>query len=247
MKYRHFLFDLDDTLLDFKASERLSFQATLAALGIGDLGTALFADYQRENMQLWADFERGLVSKDHVKVERFQRIFARHRIDADPETASRHYLGFLPESLVLIEGAAEVCESLSRFGEIVVITNGIETVQRQRIVKSGLDKWVSFVATSEACGYAKPDVRFFEFSASRFRTFRKTAAVIVGDRLDTDIMGASQFGIDSCWFNPLRTTNNSQVVPTFEVAQLSEIAAHLATARRPDADHNDNRFVFTKR
>ncbi|GKW43637.1 hypothetical protein PEC301879_34950 [Pectobacterium carotovorum subsp. carotovorum] len=28
MKYRHFLFDLDDTLLDFKASERLSFART---------------------------------------------------------------------------------------------------------------------------------------------------------------------------------------------------------------------------
>lgn len=59
MKYRHFLFDLDDTLLDFKASERLSFARTLTNLGVDIENTSLFADYQRENSQLWSEFEKG--------------------------------------------------------------------------------------------------------------------------------------------------------------------------------------------
>ena len=33
MKHTLFLFDLDDTLLDFRASEHLSFERTLRALG----------------------------------------------------------------------------------------------------------------------------------------------------------------------------------------------------------------------
>jgi len=229
LKYRYFLFDLDDTLLDFKASERLSFQATLVALGLGDLTASLFPGYQRENTQLWADFEHGLVSKEHIKVERFRRAFAPHRIDADPEAASRRYLEFLRDSVVLIEGAAEICEALCEFGELGVITNGIEAVQTQRIAKSGLGRWLSFVATSETCGYGKPDARFFEFSVSKFRTFRKAETVLVGDRLDTDILGARQFGIDSCWFNPSRAGNGSQIVPTFEVARLRDIAAYLVS------------------
>ncbi|WP_082912376.1 HAD hydrolase-like protein [Sinorhizobium americanum] len=52
--------------------------------------------------------------------------------------------------------------------------------------------------------------------------------MIVGDRLDADILGANQFGIESCWFNPLRAENWSSAVPTIQVARLSEIAVRLA-------------------
>ncbi|AGS24431.1 YjjG family noncanonical pyrimidine nucleotidase [Rhizobium etli] len=228
MKYRHFLFDLDDTLLDFKASERLSFSRTLSSLGIDGEDEPLFADYQRENMLLWSEFEKGTVGKETLKVERFRRIFVRHRIDADPETASALYLQFLPETVVLVEGAADVCAKLAAVGEVGIITNGIEAVQAKRIANSGLAPWLSFVATSETCGFAKPDIRFFEHAARRFRTFDKQEAIIVGDRLDADILGANQFGIESCWFNPLRAENRSSAVPTMEVARLVEIADRLA-------------------
>ena len=46
MKHRLFLFDLDDTLLDFKASEQLSFDRTMRALGLAALPDGLFARYQ---------------------------------------------------------------------------------------------------------------------------------------------------------------------------------------------------------
>ena len=52
MNYNLFLFDLDDTLLDFKASERLSFELTLKALEIGNDFDSLFGQYQIENRAL---------------------------------------------------------------------------------------------------------------------------------------------------------------------------------------------------
>ncbi|WFU06920.1 YjjG family noncanonical pyrimidine nucleotidase (plasmid) [Rhizobium sp. CB3171] len=224
MKYRRFLFDLDDTLLDFKASERLSFSRALSSLGIGDEDEALFADYQRENTLLWLAFEKGMVRKETLKVERFRRVFVQHGIDADPDTASARYLQFLPETVVLVESAAEICELLAGIGEVGIITNGIEAVQVKRIESSGLSQWLSFVATSETCGFAKPDIRFFEYAANNFRSFNKKEAIMVGDRLDADILGANQFGIESCWFNPLRAENRSFAVPTLQIARLSEIS-----------------------
>ncbi|TCN16440.1 HAD hydrolase-like protein [Sinorhizobium americanum] len=56
----------------------------------------------------------------------------------------------------------------------------------------------------------------------------KRLEIIVGDRLEADILGANQFGIESCWFNPLRAENWSSAVPTIQVARLSEIAVRLA-------------------
>lgn len=228
MTYRRFLFDLDDTLLDFKASERLSFKEAMAALGLTDKAELAFPDYQRENLRLWLDFERGLVSKEYLKVERFRRTFGIHALDADPDAASRFYLDALPESVVLIDGALELCARLARVGEIGIITNGIEVVQTRRIARAGLGDHLAFVATSEACGFAKPDGRFFAFSSRMFSRFSKEEAIIVGDRLDANIEGARRFGIDSCWFNPLGSANPTAVAPTFEAVRLEEIGVLLA-------------------
>ncbi|NML08257.1 YjjG family noncanonical pyrimidine nucleotidase [Sphingomonas sp. G-3-2-10] len=228
MKYRQFLFDLDDTLLDFKASERLSFERTLAALGLAAETAAIFPHYQRENAALWAEFEQGRVAKDWLKVERFRRAFAHHGVDSDPARASTHYLDCLPQTVVLIDGAAQLCERLAAIGEIGIITNGIEAVQTTRIANSGLAPFLSFVATSETCGHAKPDARFFDYAAARFRRFAKPEAIIVGDRLDADIAGAHGFGIDSCWFNPADAALNGGPAPTYQAARLDEIEAILA-------------------
>ena len=227
MKHRLFLFDLDDTLLDFRASERLSFARTLAGIGMHDDVEPLFRDYQAINLALWQRFERGDVSKDVLKVERFQRTFDAHRLDLDPEQASRLYLDGLADSVVLIDGAARVVEALAAIGEVGIITNGIEHVQNRRIDSAGLRPHLSFVATSEACGHAKPDGRFFDFTTKLARAFAHHETVIVGDRLDADILGANRFGIESCWFNPGRLPNGSEARPTCEVAHLDEIVPAL--------------------
>jgi 2-haloacid dehalogenase len=227
LKHTLFLFDLDDTLLDFKASERLSFVRTMQALGLRDGLDGLFPQYQAINVALWKEFEAGSVSKDFLKVERFRRTFAQNRLDIDPEAASHLYLESLSDTVVLIDGARQVCEALCAIGEVGIITNGVEHIQTRRIASSGLKDHISFVSTSEACGYAKPDSRFFDYAAKMARSFAKHETVIIGDRLDADILGANRFGIDSCWFNPGRLANASEAVPTCEVDCLHEIVPAL--------------------
>lgn len=228
MRYKLFLFDLDDTLLDFKASEQLSFARTMRALGAAGDMTALFLQYQAINLALWRAFETGSVSKDFLKVERFRKTFMENGLELDPEQASKLYLESLSDTVVLLDGAVQLCETLAAAGEVGIITNGVEAIQNQRIAKSGLKNTISFVATSEACGYAKPDVHFFEYAARMARPFAKEQAIIIGDRLDADILGANRYGIDSCWFNPERLPNASEAVPTYEVSSLHEVIRSLA-------------------
>jgi 2-haloacid dehalogenase len=227
MKHTLFLFDLDDTLLDFKASERLSFVRTMQALGLHEGIDGLFPQYQAINVALWKEFEAGSVSKDFLKVERFRRTFAQNALDLDPDAASHLYLESLSDTVVLIDGAKQVCEALCAIGEVGIITNGVEHIQQRRIASSGLRDHISFVSTSEACGYAKPDSRFFDYAAKMARSFARHETVIVGDRLDADILGANRFGIDSCWFNPGQLANTSEAVPTCEVGCLHEIVPSL--------------------
>jgi len=227
MKHRLFLFDLDDTLLDFRASERLSFDRTMGELGLAAIPDGLFARYQVINLALWQAFEAGTVSKDFLKVERFRRTFVTHALDLDPHKASALYLESLSNTVVLIDGAAQLCETLAGIGEVGIITNGVESIQQRRIASSSLQAHVSFVATSEACGHAKPDTRFFDYTVRMARAFAPGETVIVGDRLDADILGANRFGIESCWFNPHGLPNATQALPTWEVARLKDVVPLL--------------------
>ena len=59
------------------------------------------------------------------------------------------------------------------------------------------------------------------------KPFAKHEAIIIGDRLDADILGANRYGIESCWLNPGRLPNESEAVPTFEAASLHDIVPSL--------------------
>lgn len=228
MTYTLFLFDLDDTLLDFRASEQLSFERTLRQLGFRAPIETLFGQYQAINIALWRAFEAGTVSKDFLKVERFRQTFSAAGIDLNPSQASERYLESLSDTVVLIDGARQLCEQLAAVAEIGVITNGVDHIQQRRIAAAGLGDAISFVATSEACGFAKPDSRFFDYTVKMARAFSKAQTIIIGDRLDTDILGANRFGIDSCWYNPDRLANDTPAVPTFEVTHMDHILPMLA-------------------
>lgn len=224
MSYDLFLFDLDDTLLDFKASEKQSFYSTLQNLGVIQEFDQLFSLYQIENRALWKLFEEGKTTKEFLKVERFRKIFNAFKIDINPEVASTRYLEMLPQTVVLIDHAVEICQWLSQKGELGIITNGIHHVQTERIKNSQLAPYISFVSVSEDCGFAKPDARFFEYSVKMAKKFDKASTVIVGDRFEADIQGAHNFGIDGCWFNPDGIISpSSELRPTFEIKHLSEI------------------------
>lgn len=230
MKYDLFLFDLDDTLLDFKASEKLSFFASMQGLGIKTGLDELFKQYQVENTALWKLFEHGMTTKEHLKVERFRKVFADNNIIVDPALASTRYLDTLPETVVLIDGAVELCKWLCRHGELGIITNGIHYVQTLRIKNSQIAPYISFVSVSEDCGFAKPDVRFFEYSAKMAKKFSKASTLVVGDRLDADIQGAQNFGVDCCWFNPAAKPHPATLVPTYEIKHLDELSSMLSQA-----------------
>ena len=231
MSYNLFLLDLDDTLLDFRASERLSFLATMQRLGLSGDMEPLFADYQRANNALWREFELGTTTKEHLKVERFRSTFDLHGVFIAPAEASACYLETLPQTVVLIEHAVELCQYLSTQGEIGIITNGIQHVQAQRIANSALAPFISFTCVSEACGFAKPDIRFFEYSATMAKNFVKQSTLIIGDRLDADIQGAHDFGVDACWFNPHALPPAAHLSPKYEIHKLSELQPLLEQAR----------------
>ena len=223
MDYNLFLFDLDDTLLDFRATERLSFAHAMESLGVRDRPADMYARYQHENEVLWKALESGETTVEQIKIERFRRTFNAHGLEIDPVLASARYLDALSQTVVLMEHAVDVCEWLSAHGEIGIITNGFHQVQTRRIANSPIADHISFIGVSDACGYSKPDARFFEHTTAMAKAFDKASTIIIGDRLEADILGANNFGIDSCWFNHHGRAGEAHITPTHEIDHLSKL------------------------
>lgn len=218
--YDLILFDLDDTLLDFTKSEKLSFRKTLESHIENKNFQEIYNDYKNISQSLWGRLEKREITKDFLRVHRFELLFKKHNITLKAFDASEEYLSHLPRNVVLIDGAYDLCKTLSKKLEIGIITNGIEEVQKERLSRSGLTSFISFMVTSEASGFAKPDKRIF--STALQQANHTSCPLMVGDRIESDILGAQNAKIDSCWFNPSRKTNSSQVNPTHEIHNLSE-------------------------
>ena len=192
-------------------------------LGITHRLEEIYQSYKIHSQALWALLEEGKTTKDFLKVERFRRTFEKYELEVDPHRASELYLDTLPETVVLIDHATEICQHLSEKGEIGILTNGIESVQKRRLEKSGLLPYISFTAVSEACGFAKPDPRFFDHSVKMAKSFTKENSLMIGDRIETDILGALNYGLDSCLFNPQKIPVAGPHKPRYEIAHLSEL------------------------
>lgn len=224
MKYDLLLFDADDTLLDFKKSEDISFQLILEKNGITENIKSLHEKYKEINNLLWSQHAEGLVSKDFLKVERFRKLLDENELSANPHQLCDDYLETLPSQVFLIEGALELIKSLHGKIPLVIVTNGIGVVQHKRLANSGLKPFFDLMVVSEECGYSKPDKRIFNHTFDLMQTKLDSSKVLmIGDKLETDILGANNMRIDSCWFNPEQVKNKTAITPTFEIQNILEL------------------------
>ena len=80
-----------------------------------------------------------------------------------------------------------------------VISNAADDADVQRLVdNAGIRGYLDFVLSSAACGIRKPNPRIFQIALERWH-LASSEAVMVGDTLGADILGARNAGIYSIW------------------------------------------------
>ncbi len=135
--FRGFLLDADNTLFDFDRAET---DALLATVRVPQTrADELLREYRRINTDLWVEAEAGRISFEGLAVERFSRLCASLGLDADPRELSRRYLQDLGGRAYLMPGALPVLDRLSRRAVLGLLSNGIPSVLRGRLARSGID------------------------------------------------------------------------------------------------------------
>jgi 2-haloacid dehalogenase len=222
MRYEVLLFDLDDTLFDFRMTEKQALEKVFAAYDLLNDAEAYKATYHSISKGIWRELEQGEITLAELRVERFKRLFNTHEIEIDPETFSHDYLAYLGEGAFLKEGAVELCEALSHL-RLAIVTNGFRVVQIPRISHSPLCHAFEQIIISEDAGFQKPQREIFDYTFSKMNITDKSKVLMIGDSLTSDIRGGNAYGIDTCWFNPDKKVNETGIEPTYEIDKLIDL------------------------
>jgi len=223
MNYKYLWFDLDNTLLNFHASSKVSFRQMMESWNLdGDL--AAYKAYSVFNKKCWSDYEQGIIDQRTLKKIRFQQYFDSIGHDFNGLEANMIYLQGIIDNPVPIDGAESLLAFANKNGYICdVITNGMKEAQRPRISKINWNQHFRHIFVSDEIGVAKPQTRFFEHCLKAAGAPPKDEILVIGDSIETDILGAKNYGVTSCWMNPSRKVNPPDIIPDYEITTLDEL------------------------
>lgn len=220
-KYEFLLFDLDETLLDFKKTELTALKSLFDFFDV-ELTKEIFDSYVRENALLWENYAKNSIDIFELRKKRFERTLEPFGYKVDGPVWELQYELELSKGGDVIEGAVDLCEKLSPLCKFYAVTNGIAFIQKKRMKNSGLEPFFIKCFDSQTVGAQKPTTAFFDVVSSNIEGFKKEKALLIGDSLTADIQGAINYGLDSCWFNPSSKPSNG-LKPTYEIKALKEL------------------------
>lgn len=216
------LLDADGTLLDFTRSEKEALKETFSALQY-PFDEATHAVYHRHNDACWKALERGEMTRDELKVRRFERTFAELGIDGDAPLTTKTYEGNLSKYAFPYEGAEDLCRRLAKKYDLYIVTNGLKHVQTARMEKTQFYQIVKGSYISEDVGYAKPAAEFFDRIFVDHPQMKREETMIVGDSLSGDIAGGNQANIYTCWVNPEGVPRPENLRIDAEISHITQL------------------------
>lgn len=228
--YEFLLFDADNTLLDFDADMAQAFAACYQEAGfpaIAPYSPAMLTSYCEINDRWWKKFEAGACTKQELFENRFAEYRQRHGFPGEARQINALYFENLSKFGSLLPGAEPMLARLSKKHKIYIVTNGNAVSQAARIEISGLGAYILGCFVSEAVGVGKPDIRYFRHVFSHIPGFDRERAIVIGDGLSSDILGAHLAGTDSIWYNPSKHPNPEKIPCTYQAESFSRIVEIL--------------------
>ena len=202
----NFLFDLDQTLLNFHASEYIALKIIVTQNGF-DFSEELYEYFKAHNKELWLELEKQKITRNQLFETRFKLLFEKCGADTskmDLLKINSDFINEMARNGVLMEGALDFVKKLCaeiKNARIYIITNGAVVNAQGRLESTGLNQYITETFVSEAMAYSKPSKEYFDIVLDKIGD-PKESCIVIGDTLSSDMLGAKNAGLTSCWFMP---------------------------------------------
>lgn len=235
-RYDAVLFDVDDTLLDFRASEDAACRAVVDLYTAAGIAQDVFVDaFQKASDAAWDLYMEQRITRAQVADARFEHIAhlvpAAARVDAHA-AATTFIAAFAEHSVVEPDATSALAALHARYVTGVISNHEQPAVQRQRLAASGLAQFLDVVVISGDIGVEKPDPAIFDH-ALRLLGMTAPRCLFVGDSLASDDAGARNAGVDFCWYRRHHTLPCAPTTAVKVIASLAELDPFLAAPDPP--------------
>ncbi|MCX6400403.1 MAG: HAD family hydrolase [Propionibacteriales bacterium] len=202
MTFQALLLDLDDTLVDHRGAADRGLRAWLTGLGLAESPAELESHVERWFVLEARHYERAQRRELTYSEQRRVRIraFLPGWDLADDDLADDVFAGFLgcyQAAWRAFDDAAAAIERARRAGlPVGILTNGDQTIQTEKLRRTGLLRKDVPVFASSALPAAKPDPRSYLTACARLGV-EPASTLMVGDSLRHDVVGAQRAGLQA--------------------------------------------------
>lgn len=239
-RYDWILFDADDTLFHFRSLPAL--QALFEKYHI-QFTQQDFDEYQKLNKSLWESFQEQKITAKEIKVQRFAKWT--EKLQIEPEVLNTEFLNEILAISTMLDGAKELLDNLKDKINIGIITNGFSDLQSRRLRKHDVFGHIDMLVISEEVGYAKPHPKIFQEALSRMGNPAPERVLMIGDSLQSDIHGALNVRMQTCWLNVEGKTIPAQNAPHYVIKSLNDLK-NLLLGIAPSAPHADTNTILRR-
>lgn len=226
MPYKNLFFDLDDTLWAFSANARDTYEEMYRKYDYDrffDSFEHYYSLYQRRNLELWAEYADGKVTKEELNCQRY--LYPLEAVGAGDSALAEAYekdaLATIPTKSKLMPHAREVLEYLSAKYNLYILSNGFKELQFHKMRSSDIDKYFRKVVLSDDIGILKPWPEIFHFALSATQS-ELNDSLMIGDSWENDIAGAAGVGMHQVFYN-LSGRTDLPFTPTYQITDLKEL------------------------
>lgn len=129
----------------------------------------------------------------------------------------------------LYPGVPELLDKLRARYKLGIIANQLPGTEK-RLEKYGISGYFDVIAASAEVGFDKPDARIFTW-AMEMAGCRPEEAMMIGDRIDNDIIPAAKLGMHTIWVRQgmfrFVDVEKCGIVPEYTVAAVCELTRFL--------------------
>ncbi len=223
---KHVIFDLDNTLWDFRRNSFCALQQMFQEQNIeeryGLSFDTFYPRYSYHNEKLWEDFRDHKVGATQLKYERFANTFHEYGIEDKslPSFFNEHYLNTITHFNHLVPGSLSLIEYLEPKYSLHILTNGFKEVTHRKIQQSDLNGHFETITSAEEIDCRKPNPKIFEYAMDKAKANKKNVAFI-GDDWIADAIGARDFGFQSIYFDRLNEGQKEENIQN--ISKLEEV------------------------
>jgi putative hydrolase of the HAD superfamily len=222
---KHVFFDLDRTLWDFEQNSRNALQKIYDKHSLADHFDHFLhfhKVYHNINNDLWKKYGKGKISKDLLRITRFQKTLERVEVyDINfADTLNKEYIATAPKETIVFPDTHETLVELKKRYQLHIITNGFAEAQFVKLKESNLFHFFDIIVCSETVGKTKPHRDIFHYAMSQAKALPQES-VMIGDDHTTDILGAIQVGMHAILFDP--TEKHRKSAGQHKIKNLNEL------------------------